>query len=89
VNGVINLDLALPGHDQEINESENFININNSKDSKILTVKQLSEIESNNIVNALNKTNWKVSGEKGAAKLLGMPSTTLSSRMKALNIKKV
>ena len=31
---------------------------------------------------------WKVSGEKGAAALLGMNASTPSSRMKALGIAK-
>jgi formate hydrogenlyase transcriptional activator len=37
---------------------------------------------------ALDVANWKVSGEKGAAKLLGINASTLSSRMKALKIQK-
>jgi len=31
---------------------------------------------------------WKVSGEKGAAKVLGLNPSTLASRMKTLNIQK-
>ena len=37
---------------------------------------------------ALDAANWKVSGEEGAAKLLGINASTLSSRMKALKIQK-
>jgi transcriptional regulator with GAF, ATPase, and Fis domain len=36
------------------------------------------------IVKTLKKTSWKISGQKGAAKLLGVPPSTLSSRMKKL-----
>ena len=46
----------------------------------------LAEIERKYILRILNKTNWRISGPKGAAKLLGIPSTTLSFRMKKLGI---
>jgi transcriptional regulator with GAF, ATPase, and Fis domain len=59
-----------------------------SPEKPVNTMKELQEIERENIILALNKTNWRVSGERGAAKLLGMPPTTLSSRIKALGIKR-
>jgi transcriptional regulator with GAF, ATPase, and Fis domain len=34
----------------------------------------LEEVEKEHIVEVLNKVNWKVSGEKGAAKILGYKS---------------
>jgi transcriptional regulator with GAF, ATPase, and Fis domain len=37
----------------------------------------------------LNVTNWKISGADGAAALLQLPPTTLSSRISKLNIKRV
>lgn len=37
----------------------------------------------------LNVTNWKISGVDGAAALLQIPPTTLSSRISKLNIKRV
>jgi transcriptional regulator with GAF, ATPase, and Fis domain len=36
----------------------------------------------------LERCGWKVSGEGGAARLLGLPPTTLNSRMKALGIRR-
>ena len=36
----------------------------------------------------LKKVNWKVSGDKGAAKILGLNPTTLEARMKKLGIKR-
>lgn len=45
-------------------------------------------IERTNILCALDAAKWKVSGENGAAKLLGINASTLSSRMKALKIQK-
>jgi formate hydrogenlyase transcriptional activator len=52
----------------------------------ILTSSDLLELERKNLIRALETCDWKVSGDQGAARLLGMPPTTLSSRMKALAI---
>ncbi len=52
------------------------------KDS-ILT---LSEYERAYIIKILNMTFWRISGEKGAAKILGMHPETLRSRMRKLEI---
>ena len=41
-----------------------------------------------NIIAALRLTNGKISGENGAAELLGIKPTTLASRMKALSVEK-
>ncbi len=49
----------------------------------------LNELEKEHIISVLEKTNWKVSGEKGAAKILGLNATTLEARMKKLGIKRV
>jgi transcriptional regulator with GAF, ATPase, and Fis domain len=54
----------------------------------IHTAQEFEELERANILRALQSTNWKVSGDNGAARLLGMNPSTLTSRMKALNIKK-
>ena len=47
---------------------------------------KLEVIERNHIIDVLEKTSWRVSGERGAAKLLGLKPTTLESRMKKLGI---
>ena len=46
----------------------------------------LEEMERQHIVDVLEQTNWRVSGEKGAAKILGLNPTTLEARMKKLDI---
>jgi transcriptional regulator with GAF, ATPase, and Fis domain len=48
----------------------------------------LEETERHHILAALEQTNWRVSGEKGAAKILGINPKTLESRMKKLGIRK-
>jgi len=46
----------------------------------------LSSVEHRHIIDVLNQTTWMISGEKGAAKILGVPPSTLRSRMKKLGI---
>jgi formate hydrogenlyase transcriptional activator len=48
----------------------------------------LEELERDHIVRTLERVNWKVSGDKGAAVLLGLKSTTLEARMKKLGIQR-
>jgi transcriptional regulator with GAF, ATPase, and Fis domain len=47
---------------------------------------KLEMVERNHIIDVLNKTSWRVRGQKGAANLLGLQPTTLESRMKKLGI---
>jgi formate hydrogenlyase transcriptional activator len=49
---------------------------------------KLDDVERQHIIEVLNKTNWKVSGDKGAAKILGLNPTTLEARMKKMGIKR-
>jgi formate hydrogenlyase transcriptional activator len=49
---------------------------------------KMDEVEKEHIICILEKTNWKVSGEKGAAKILGLNATTLEARMKKLGIER-
>jgi transcriptional regulator with GAF, ATPase, and Fis domain len=51
-------------------------------------VATLEEAERQHILRALAQTNWRVSGEKGAAALLEMKPTTLEYRMKKLGIQR-
>jgi transcriptional regulator with GAF, ATPase, and Fis domain len=52
----------------------------------VRTDEQIRQIEADNIRAALKAANGKVSGPSGAAQLLGLKSTTLASRIKALKI---
>ena len=82
-DGALNLDRALPESRSRSGQdggSENF--------EQIRTVEQLQQLERDNIRLALDTTNWQVSGKEGAAALLGINPTTLSSRMKALDIRR-
>jgi len=55
---------------------------------RLMRVEELARLERDNIVAALEYTRWKVAGKGGAAELLGMNPNTLSSRMRALGIKR-
>ncbi len=69
----LKLDEGLPGRD--LTEFE----------SGIVT---LEEMERNYIRKILQMTNWRISGERGAAKILNVNASTLRSRMEKLGIKK-
>ncbi len=55
---------------------------------KELCIKTLQEVEKEHILKVIKKCNGRISGPQGAAVLLGLPSTTLTSRMRKLGIKK-
>jgi len=46
----------------------------------------LEDVERQHIVAVLEETGWRVSGERGAARILGLKRTTLEARMKKLGI---
>jgi formate hydrogenlyase transcriptional activator len=48
----------------------------------------LEQYEKAYILRVLHEATWRVSGDHGAAKILGMKPTTLESRMKKLGIKR-
>ena len=84
-DGRLNLDRALPesGALRAIKPSESGVTPKN-----VHTAKEFEELERNNIIAALEASRWKVAGQKGAAQLLGVKPTTLSSRIRALGIER-
>ena len=54
--------------------------------TKRLLNKPLSEIEKAYIIEVLNECQWRIGGKNGAAQSLGLPDSTLRSRMKKLQI---
>ena len=48
----------------------------------------LEELERKHILEVLEMTGWRVSGQNGAAELLGLKPTTLEGRIKKLGIKR-
>jgi transcriptional regulator with GAF, ATPase, and Fis domain len=82
----LRLELSMPGNHAALPGSRD--NLEHKPEDKILTDKQMRELQKRNTIAALTATNWKVSGKDGTAELLGVRPTTLYDRMKAFNIKK-
>jgi len=78
------LELALPNIKQSTLIEPPITNTS----TDILSDGDIRIIERSNIIKALNQSNWKVSGESGAAKLLGIKPSTLAYRMTNFNIEK-
>ncbi|WP_420602220.1 sigma 54-interacting transcriptional regulator [Flagellimonas sp.] len=79
-NGLVNWQTIIPlSRSEEL--AEDGIDSN-----RILTSKEMVQLEKENILKALKRTHWKISGENGAAALLQLRPTTLTSKIKALGI---
>lgn len=57
-----------------------------SERAEVVPLATLEDVERAHIISVLTQTAWRVSGEKGAAKILGLNATTLEARMKKLGI---
>ena len=55
---------------------------------KVLTFNDIKQFERENILKALKSTNWKIFGQDGAAELLGIPPTTLTTRIQRMGLKR-
>lgn len=66
---------------------QSFRKKNSTTDAEFC-LKTLHEVEKEHILKVVKKCNGKISGPQGAAILLGLPSTTLISKMQKLGIKK-
>jgi PAS domain S-box-containing protein len=81
---VLRLDLSMPGLKAGIDD---IAAVAVSK-NEVLMEKEMREFQRNNIVKALQRANWKVSGASGAAEALGVKPTTLADRIRTLKIRK-
>jgi formate hydrogenlyase transcriptional activator len=83
-NGTLSLRKVLPLDSLQVpRESRGQI-----ANSKVRTKSDLREMERDTILQALEGAAWKVAGPNGAAQRLGVPPSTLASRMKSLNIRR-
>jgi PAS domain S-box-containing protein len=80
----LRLDLSLPqgNQDPEPHEAEA------SAEERVLTEKQMRELQKQNLLAALRQSDWRVSGRNGAAELLGVRPTTLADRIKSFGIRR-
>jgi PAS domain S-box-containing protein len=84
-DGRLNLSRALPDGSSDPPAA---ISSGSAENGAIKTMDELQEFERANVIRALEASDWRVSGETGAARLLGMNPSTLTSRMKALGIQR-
>lgn len=56
--------------------------------TRILTAAEIEELEKNNLIFALEKCGWRISGSEGVAVLVGLAPSTIASRMKTLGIRR-
>jgi transcriptional regulator with GAF, ATPase, and Fis domain len=82
-DGRLNLDRGLPRLEPALPATDPDAGV---RGARVLTTDELRELERANLVRALERASWKISGSEGAAQLLGMNPSTLASRMKALGI---
>ena len=61
---------------------------NSEASSGLQTKEDLRKLERATLMRALEESLWKVAGPNGAAQKIGIPPSTLSSRMKALGIQR-
>jgi PAS domain S-box-containing protein len=82
-DGVLALDTILPEMDTEGAPGEPP-----SAAASVRTAEEIRRLERDNILRALEATGWRVAGPMGAARRLGLPASTLASRMKALGLRR-
>ena len=88
-DGRLNLDRALPdAGGQTISARRPAEETTPEASNRILRIRDLQQLEHENILRALESTAWRVAGKDGAAALLGMNPSTLNSRIRALRIQR-
>jgi len=86
LGGRLNLDRALPEAPQTVTPQGTVLPGEGT--GRVRTLRELQELERANLISALDKSGWRVSGANGAARMLGVNPSTLSSRIKALGIQR-
>ena len=84
----LNLDRALPETIGDPWPANRLTSGDDAQNTRVLTIQELQALERDNLLRAMTSTGWRVSGKTGAAELLGIPPSTLNSRLKALGIKR-
>ncbi|WP_166268893.1 sigma 54-interacting transcriptional regulator [Marinobacter caseinilyticus] len=80
------LDLDLPGPDSGARTAEQSLPPARHFNSDLMTERELRELEKQNLARAMAMCGGRVFGKDGAATLLGIKPTTLTSRLKKLKI---
>lgn len=78
----LRLDLALP----DLAPSDLVVQAPPAQHEEVLTEDEFRQLEKSNLLKALEQCAWKISGDNGAAALLGIKASTLSYRMNNFGI---
>ncbi|HCE67932.1 MAG TPA: Fis family transcriptional regulator [Geobacter sp.] len=65
---------------------DSFETYQKAEEPSVFEIKSLEELEQDHILRVLQKTGWRIEGEKGAAVLLGLNPSTLRARMRKFGI---
>jgi transcriptional regulator with GAF, ATPase, and Fis domain len=84
-NGRLDLGRALPA---DLVPTSPQAEPGNGEPPRVFSAAELLSLERTNLERALTATSGKISGNGGAAALLGLPPSTVTSRMKALGIQR-
>ncbi len=81
---VLRLDVSMPDLRYKIAETAST----EPSAAEVLTEKDMREFQKRNTISALRQSNWRVSGQGGAADILGVKPTTLADRIRTFGIKR-
>jgi PAS domain S-box-containing protein len=82
----LRLDLSFQTRSDDAVVSED--SVVNYPERGFITELEMKERQKENILNALHYADWRISGQNGAATLLGLKPSTLTDRMRALGIER-
>jgi PAS domain S-box-containing protein len=85
-HGILNLDYALPQTTDTVESMR--VESEDAPEDAVMPMFKFQQLERKNLLLALQQSQWRVAGKDGAARLLGLPPSTLQSRMKALGIRR-
>jgi PAS domain S-box-containing protein len=81
---VLRLDVSMP----DLKSDAGSMGVVEQTTDSVLTEKDMREFQKRNTTAALKQSNWRVSGDSGAANLLGVKPTTLADRIRTYGIKR-
>ena len=82
------LDFDVPAFDSSVDPTSFAPPEVDQAEPEYLTEAEMRRRERENIFAVLNKASWKIKGVDGAAELLGVKPTTLSSRIEKMGLKR-
>lgn len=88
MRGKLQFDLPVSGHAKRTRPETAASAHDFTAQATVMTDAEMRHREKENIIAALKQTKWKISGDDGAAELLGMKPTTLTSRIKKMGIER-